>query len=314
MSSSALQDTYPYIDSKSLTALEEVFQKYNASAGLSTFLEAVQPVVTVTEQQMTTPHDSNNIGRSRAGGGPDLLSTMEWPRNDKGEPLAFLYQMNLKDIAAVSVHAENLLPKSGLLLFFYDYENQPWGFDPKDRRGWKVIFVPEEQFANLKYRKAEYEYRRFEYTPSDAQKNEALLAFRESYSMPPRDSLDLTHIGFPKDRDVFVSDFEETMWGRNPQNYFFGHPILVQGNGMQREAQMASNGIYIGGAIRDEDLEKYQQLLPGEQDWILLFQESTYTSLVGHEYGDTGTLYFWIRKQDLVQKNFDKVWVILQSS
>jgi hypothetical protein len=33
------------------------------------------------------------------------------------------------------------LPPAGRLLFFYDAENQPWGFDPKDRGSWSVMLV-----------------------------------------------------------------------------------------------------------------------------------------------------------------------------
>lgn len=29
-------------------------------------------------------------------------------------------------------------------------------------------------------------------------------------------------------------------------------------------------------------------------------------------FGDCGHIYFWIRKQDLKERNFDKVWLILQ--
>ncbi len=35
------------------------------------------------------------------------------------------------------------LPRIGLLLFFYDMETEPWGFDPEDRGGWSVIHVPD---------------------------------------------------------------------------------------------------------------------------------------------------------------------------
>ena len=28
--------------------------------------------------------------------------------------------------------------------------------------------------------------------------------------------------------------------------------------------------------------------------------------------GDVGNLYFYIRKQDLAERNFDKVWLVLQ--
>lgn len=29
-------------------------------------------------------------------------------------------------------------------------------------------------------------------------------------------------------------------------------------------------------------------------------------------FGDCGHIYFWIRKQDLKECNFDKIWLVLQ--
>jgi uncharacterized protein YwqG len=33
---------------------------------------------------------------------------------------------------------------------------------------------------------------------------------------------------------------------------------------------------------------------------------------IGWTWGDAGRLYFWIRKQDLAARRFDRVWTILQ--
>ena len=33
---------------------------------------------------------------------------------------------------------------------------------------------------------------------------------------------------------------------------------------------------------------------------------------IGYMFGDCGNIYFWIRKQDLAERRFDKVWCILQ--
>lgn len=29
-------------------------------------------------------------------------------------------------------------------------------------------------------------------------------------------------------------------------------------------------------------------------------------------WGDVGRLYYWIRREDLAQRRFDKVWLVLQ--
>ena len=78
---------------------------------------------------------------------------MPWPRNNNtvvivlvvlavvagaalpccggGVPMAFLAQIRLSD--AVAYDPDARLPRSGMLYFFYEAQEQKWGFDPKDR-------------------------------------------------------------------------------------------------------------------------------------------------------------------------------------
>ena len=48
-------------------------------------------------------------------------------------------------------------------------------------------------------------------------------------------------------------------------------------------------------------------------DWTLLLQ---FASIQEDDYelmfGDVGNLYFYIRKQDLAERNFDKIWLVMQ--
>ncbi len=60
------------------------------------------------------------LGASKFGGAPDVPPGFEWPMwNDK--PLGFLAQINLEEVAPFDV--EELLPKSGLLSFFFSWED-----------------------------------------------------------------------------------------------------------------------------------------------------------------------------------------------
>ena len=49
------------------------------------------------------------------------------------------------------------------------------------------------------------------------------------------------------------------------------------------------------------------------QEWILLFQMDT-VEKDGFElmFGDCGRIYFYIRKEDLRNRNFENVWLSLQ--
>ena len=68
--------------------------------------------------------------RSHFGGSPNLPAGVDWPVH-KGAKLGFLAHLSLSEIQRA--HAIDWLPDAGALLFFYDMEEQSWGFDPKDR-------------------------------------------------------------------------------------------------------------------------------------------------------------------------------------
>ncbi len=64
------------------------------------------------------------LGASKFGGAPDVPPDFEWPVWN-GKPLGFLAQINLEEVEPFDV--ENQLPKSGLLSFFYDFQEWPFG-------------------------------------------------------------------------------------------------------------------------------------------------------------------------------------------
>ena len=81
-----------------------------------------------------------SVGASRFGGAPDVPADFIWPRfrtdtfeddRVKERPLSFLAQFNCREMSAWDT--EGLLPKTGLLAFFYECSSQRWGFDPADR-------------------------------------------------------------------------------------------------------------------------------------------------------------------------------------
>ena len=52
--------------------------------------------------------------------------------------MAFLAQLDLAEIATALQF--DWLASQGRLLFFYDVEQEPWGYDPEDRGKWQVIY------------------------------------------------------------------------------------------------------------------------------------------------------------------------------
>ena len=78
-------------------------------------------------------------GRTRFGGCPDVPEGFVWPTftsdtfyddTVKPRPLTFLAQFDCGALAAMD--PEGLLPRTGILSFFYEMESARWGFDPAD--------------------------------------------------------------------------------------------------------------------------------------------------------------------------------------
>jgi uncharacterized protein YwqG len=54
------------------------------------------------------------------------------------------------------------------------------------------------------------------------------------------------------------------------------------------------------------------ELRSSAADWALLLQIDTDSEL-GWMWGDAGTIYYWIRRQDLASGTFERTWMMLQS-
>jgi hypothetical protein len=93
---------------------------------------ALVELVAPAGELATTP------GESRFGGVPDLPAGEPWPEG-VGGPLTFIGQIRLADVPP-DLDGRDLLPEGGLLSFFYDVEEQPWGFSPEDRLASAVIW------------------------------------------------------------------------------------------------------------------------------------------------------------------------------
>jgi uncharacterized protein YwqG len=94
-----------------------------------------------------------------------------------------------------------------------------------------------------------------------------------------------------------------------PVHRAFGWPEPKQ-NAMPIECQLVSNGVDMGGPVNHED-PRVSALTAGSADWLLLWQIDTDED-AGWTWGDMGTLYYWIRRQDLDAGDFSLAWMILQ--
>ena len=84
-----------------------------------------------------------------------------------------------------------------------------------------------------------------------------------------------------------------------------GHPVCY-GEDLQLQAQLVTNGLYCGDSTGYDDPRR-SSLESGADDWLLLLQVEADPD-VGFKWGDCGTLYFLIQREDLLNRRFDRAW------
>jgi len=236
---------------------------------------------------------------SQLGGSPLATPDLAWPSRD-GRPLAFLARIDLTQLQRT--HPIEWLPPSGALLFFYDVAEQPWGFDPKDGDGWRVVYIEKpEGLAEMPF-------------PSTLDAANRLprqfLSFQTIRSYP---SFERDAISVLRFNDAECRQYEELQlqpFGDRPRHQLTGYPTPIQGDEMEKESQLASNGIYLGDADAYKD-PRVKALDAGASEWRLLFQIDS-DEAADVMWGDVGTIYFWVRESDARARRFERSWLILQ--
>ena len=247
----------------------------------------------------------------KLGGKPYLPADFEWPAfrsADDGitRPLSFFCQINLAQMKPYD--KDNVLPKSGMLYFFYECGSSTWGFDPADNGAARVFYFENtDGFAPLDL-------------PENLAKDYAIpeiaVKFRSQISCPCFEEFE-NHSDLDCDWNDYDDELKklgvDTDCGAGDHK-LLGYADTIQGE-MLTECERVSRGLYCGDAesyknTPDEvkaDIEKHAG------DWMLLLQLSTVTK-GGFElmFGDCGMLYFYIRKDDLAARKFDKIHFSLQ--
>lgn len=255
-------------------------------------------------------------GTSKIGGKPDLPKDFQWfyykgedyKKIVENRPLSFLMQINCEEVHKYD--KESLLPEKGMLYFFYELFTMTWGFSLQDRGSAKVFYYDGEieDLVSTDF-------------PEDMEKDciipESKINF-ESMNDYPIDFLDYYD---PDDSDEemdrkekeFEKDLKELGYKADTTK-LLGHPELIQGEYWEECEGVARKNIYYGSApIKYGSDEVKKSIKENAKDWILLMQVSELEiGDYGLYFGDSGKIYFNIRKEDLKNKNFDNVWLILQ--
>ena len=109
----------------------------------------------------------------------------------------------------------------------------------------------------------------------------------------------------------FIPLYDEIFIPNTNYTKLLGHPEVIQ-NPMEEECEAVTRGFDMGGV--ESYPKQYQKVIrSASKDWILLFQMDTIeTDDYELMFGDSGHIYFWIKKEDLANKNFENIWLILQ--
>jgi uncharacterized protein YwqG len=260
--------------------------------------------------------------QSYFGGCPHLPESVAWPQRN-GKKLGFLARISLNEVA--NTCAVNWLPARGALLFFYDATSQPWGFDPKDRDGWSVLWVPDissQVAANQNELKPdqssskEYFYgvirvskRAVVNATETVPLNFMPLTMRKIALVPDVASTGVLALNLNDLEWDHYADLRTEAFGDALAHQLTGFASPIQGE-MELACQLASHDVYCGDG-RDE--ERAQGFAEGAKNWRLLLQIVDDEAL-GLMFGDCGTLYFWVEETRAKQGDFSNVWVILQCS
>jgi uncharacterized protein YwqG len=244
--------------------------------------------------------DFGSSPTSRLGGDPVLPADVEWPLTDDDRPLSFLCQVRLDEVSPYD--HEQLLPESGLLLAFYDVDEQPWGGDGRiDRFGWSLRVVDEDGV-------------RARPSPEGATRFEPVsLAPSPLLTLPGWEERALDEIfpaSFPE-RLESLDSYHAVQDAIDPgrggiRHRVLGWPDLIQAP-MQKECQRASTNADPDDPVLAE--------ATADANWRMVLQIDTDDARNRYfMWGDVGRLYFWMRKCDLAARDFDSAWMILQCS
>ncbi len=258
-----------------------------------------------------------DITESKIDGCPALPPDFVWPRYkgeafdgvDKERPLSFMAQINLKDVSVYD--EEGILPKSGILSFFYELMTMNWGFSPEDLGCAKVYYFPEDAKLCRTALPKDLE--------EDAIVPECSIRYEKHISLPEYEDYKKINNEFVLKWDEYEAvccelGYERDHWGERTK--ILGYPDVIQ-NSMEEECESLLRGYRCGCP------EDYQKISADEKadikekshDWMLLFQMGTIETADSEiMFGDCGHIYFWIKKQDLQALNFDRAWLILQCS
>ena len=266
-------------------------------------------LLNIKKNEITISTELNNnseiINKSKIGGKPYLPKDFVWSYYQE-LPLSFLAQINLEEVKALD--KDNLLPDKGMLYFFYELETEEWGFKPENKGCSKVLYF--EDTSNFELIDFPEDMEDYNIVP------EFKVNFKSNISYPAYEDFDIIHNGgkevadnYEDFQDAYFDIYNKHIESLDSYTKLLGYPDVIQSS-MEEQCAAITKG-FIGGI--DSPKKYREEVIKDSKNWILLFQMDA-IKVDDYElmFGDSGHIYFWIKKEDLKNKNFDNIWLILQ--
>lgn len=256
--------------------------------------------------------ENASASRTRIGGLPLVPQNFVYPyftdpEDGVSRPLSFLAQIDLAEIAPLD--REQLLPDHGILSFFYELENEPWGYSPEHIGCAKVYWF--EEASALRETPLPDSLDPAFVIPQIAVETGAFADYPDYTEGGEHFGLD----AILPDSDRAYEQYQELRtaeFADDTRTKLLGYADIVQDD-MLYQCEYIARGYSLADGMPDIPADKEAEIAAHETDWVLLFQfDSVDTEDFELMLGDCGRIYFYIRKEDLAARRFDRVHLILQ--
>lgn len=220
---------------------------------------------------------------SRTGGVPMLPAGTLHPCDRSGKAMHLLAQINFAELPNCGTD----YPREGLFMLFWNAAHDR--SNPKDRHAFRCIWLPQIVGS--------------EFFPSDHSDctigQSRSISFSQNWSLPENEA-SWPEID-PAIRDKIVSylkpdESKVQIFGQSGRNF----------DQLQEIAAFAGNGVSWSQARRNDSC--YSHLVENASEWTLLLRITSIPEL-NHDLGRLG-LFLLIRKEDLLQNQYDKSWLL----
>ncbi|MEY9904953.1 hypothetical protein ABIA35_001169 [Catenulispora sp. MAP12-49] len=287
--------------------LAEAGRRFFSPENAKTWIELLRPGFHLREQNEGEPL----VGY--LGGEPLLPAGVEWPQWEGHGPLSFVAAVDCDEFPVAELDIP--VPDSGMLFFFYFNgvgEDAVQYLDPDSiKGGTRVIYVPEGT-PDVAPRSAPEGLEAFPRvmltgeliaTAPDNENSALVSAFGEGEDPAADDDYTEYPTVGDADGDGFYDALTSFRRDHSPHHRVGGYALPKAGSVTKEVAHVLAPG--------DDDAAKAARkaLLP---ELVMLLQVDS-DGRAGMEWGDTGRLYWLIRREDLAARDFDKATFTWQS-